>query len=115
MRSVIDKTIALDRVGGDEQLLGEAAGILLEDLPGWRAELSQALENSDAPIVRRVAHTIKGAVDVFGAQAAHDAALRLEEIAAGGDLNGASEAAADLERELERLLPELEELGRKTS
>ena len=42
------------------------------------AEIRQATETSDAGLLRRAAHTIKGSAAIFGAQPVLDAALRLE-------------------------------------
>jgi hypothetical protein len=51
---------------------------------------------------------LKGAVSNFGARAAADAALRLEQMGRAGDLSHASPALATLEMEMSALLRELE-------
>ena len=57
--------------------------------------------------MQRLAHTIKGAVDSCGASRAYDAAMVLERMGRGGELDGAPAAYATLGREIERVLPEL--------
>ena len=60
--------------------------------------------------ILRDAHSLKGAVGIFGAFAATDAALRLEAMAHAGDLTGAPEAYTALEKEISRLKPALADL-----
>ena len=70
-------------------------------------ELRSAVSRHDAAAVRRVAHTLKGAVSVFGAEAAQDAALNLETMGRYGDLSHSESAFERLAHALERLRPAL--------
>ncbi len=63
---------------------------------------------ANGPAVQRLAHTLKGAVGVFGAHPAFEAALRLETMARAGDLAQAEPAFAALEEALSRLRPILQ-------
>jgi HPt (histidine-containing phosphotransfer) domain-containing protein len=65
------------------------------------------LDRHDAGDLRRVAHTVKGALGQFGAEAACAAAQRLEAMGQDGNLAGAAEACAVLEQELRRVEPAL--------
>ncbi|HYH00914.1 MAG TPA: response regulator, partial [Terriglobales bacterium] len=67
--AITDMSAALGRVGGDEELLAELAGIFIEDLPRSVSELEGAVAQRDPERVRRAAHSIKGAVLNFGASA----------------------------------------------
>ena len=49
------------------------------------------------------AHSLKGTVSSFGAQAAREAALRLEVVGRSGDLTYAEPACAELEKEIASL------------
>jgi CheY-like chemotaxis protein/HPt (histidine-containing phosphotransfer) domain-containing protein len=105
--SVFDRAAALDRVGGDLELLIELAGMFMEDYPQLLAEIEGALRNGDSDALRQSAHTLKGAVGNFSAQNAYDAAYALEQIGRSGDLGEATGAYRVLKQELERLQPML--------
>jgi CheY-like chemotaxis protein/HPt (histidine-containing phosphotransfer) domain-containing protein len=102
-----DERAALERTGGDRELLGELIGVFLSEMPKWMRELEGALGRGDAAELRRVAHTVKGAVDSCGASSAYDAAMLLERIGRSSDLAGAPAAYASLDREIDRVLIEL--------
>jgi two-component system sensor histidine kinase/response regulator len=103
----IDWAVALQRVGGDRELLRELLEVYLDECPRWLAQLHAALAGHDEAGVRRLAHTIKGSMGQFGAQAAFLAAQRLEMLGQDGTLAGAPEACVALEKELERIQPVL--------
>src|SRR5262249_10302616 len=100
------------RAGNDVGLARELAGLFLEELPGWVAELTAAIERGDAPVATRAAHTIKGAVDHWGAAGAYDVALRLERLGRERKLDKARKLVPQLQRELEAIVPALRELAR---
>jgi HPt (histidine-containing phosphotransfer) domain-containing protein len=102
-----DPSAALSRVGGDAGLLKELAEMFVRECPGWMAEVRTALTQGDAVRVRRAAHTLKGAVGTFAAQAALEAALRLEALGRAGDLAGAEGAWSALEEAVRDLTPAL--------
>jgi HPt (histidine-containing phosphotransfer) domain-containing protein len=108
---VLDRAEALRRAGGDEGLLGQLARLFLGEAPAWLAEARAALEAGDAARVQRAAHTIKGAVGVFGAAEAFTAAFSLESRGRAGELVDARTALTALERALERLGPALRGLA----
>jgi two-component system, sensor histidine kinase and response regulator len=100
-----DWSAALATVQGSEELLREILEAFLEEAPRQLESIERALAASDGALLRRAAHTIKGAVRYFGAEKAFDLALRLETMAQSGDLSQAAAAAEALERELERITP----------
>jgi CheY-like chemotaxis protein len=102
-----DERVALERTGGDRDLLKELIAVFLHEIPSWMQTLRAALERRDAASLRLTAHAVKGAVDSCGASSAFDAAMLLERIAATGDLGGAPVALAVLERRIERARAEL--------
>jgi two-component system, sensor histidine kinase and response regulator len=106
----LDRELALSRVGGDAELLKEIAALFMEDYPNALAEIRAATARGDAKGVERAAHGLKGSVANFGAQAAADAALQIEQIGRAGDLSRAREAIDTLARALDALRPELEAL-----
>jgi two-component system sensor histidine kinase/response regulator len=102
-----DERIALERAGGDRDLLKELIAVFLNEIPAWMAALRTAIDKSDAAELRRIAHTVKGAVDSCGASGAFDAAMLLERVGASGDFSSAPSALAALERRIDLAKTEL--------
>src|ERR1700685_2295711 len=106
-----NKTEALDRIGGDEELLQELCQIFLEESPKLMQKLQLAIAEGDADGVTRAAHSIKGEASYLGASGSSQAARELEEMGRCKDLSRASETLAVLERELASLHHHLRELA----
>jgi len=106
--SIVSWKQALQAVDGDAVLLVELAGTFLEESPRLVADMEGALTRGDAPLLRRAAHTVKGGLRLFGAEAAFDLANVLEELGRQGNLEGA-------EPSLERLKGSLVEIHRELS
>ena len=102
-----DKSAALDRIGGDEDLLREVTGILLAEVPAHLQHLRDALGCGDADSVAAEAHKLKGAIGLFEARTGVAAARQLEEVGRTGDLLQAPRILGELEQELHRLVSEL--------
>jgi two-component system sensor histidine kinase/response regulator len=96
----IDPAIILDRFEGDRGLLREVVKLFLEDGPRHVSAIRQAIGRRDSEGVQRAAHSIRGSVGNFAADAAVGAALKLEMMGRGGDLAHADEACAALEEEM---------------
>ncbi len=105
-----DEAVALNRVGGDFDLLREVAELFLGDYPDSLANLREAVGAHNAVLVEQHAHRLKGSISTFGASGAVDAALALEKKGRAGDLSGAEENLHTLEAALAQLHPELEAL-----
>jgi two-component system, sensor histidine kinase and response regulator len=102
----------LDRLEGDRELLAELVKLFEEENPKHLAEARDAIAKGDAKTLERAAHTIKGSAGNFGAQATSEAAFELEQLARSGDLSQATGLLEAIEREIKRLLPELEHFSR---
>ncbi len=107
---IFDKNSALDRVGGDLDLLIELAGMFMEDCPNIVSQIEGAVESGDADTLYRSAHTLKGAVGNFSAQATFDAAYELEMKGRNNELDGSKKALDSLKQQLSLLEPELSSL-----
>jgi len=107
----LDTRGLMDRFEGDWQLLHDAAEVFRASCPRLLAKLHEAILSGDAEAVERAAHTIKGSAGNFGGQACVEAALRLEIMGRTHDLRNAADACADLEGEIDRLMPALAEMG----
>ncbi|MCS6851140.1 MAG: response regulator [Gemmataceae bacterium] len=103
----LDLAAAREHVGDDNQLLQELAGLVLDNLPAWLADLRQAAEAGDADKLRRTAHTLKGALGHVGAQQASRLALELEKTEPGRSAAEAAAACARLEAEWAQIQPQL--------
>ncbi len=98
---------ALKAVDGDSELLVDVARIFLSETPRLLDEIEGAIARTDAPLLRRAAHTIKGGLRLFGAETAYDLACRLEELGREGNVQAAAEpfenlkhAAVELQQDL---------------
>ncbi|HYM09459.1 MAG TPA: Hpt domain-containing protein [Bryobacterales bacterium] len=112
-REIVNLAAALDRVGGDSELLEEIAKLFLETAPRQLDQIRQAVADRDALALSRSAHTLKGSVGTFGADAAFEAALRLEKMGRSGELAGVDEAYAALEEVMQGVTQALLTLGEK--
>jgi two-component system sensor histidine kinase/response regulator len=108
-REPIDWEEALARVEGDERLLRELAQLFLDTHADELGRMRDALAEGDGATLADAAHKFKSAVGALGARTALVAALRLEALARRGELASAVGALADLESEVERLRPALQE------
>jgi HPt (histidine-containing phosphotransfer) domain-containing protein len=107
---VFDLERALGSFDDDMGLLLEIAQMYLSEGPSRMEEIRVALKDSDALAVLQAAHRLRGSLGALGACLAADAAQALESLAADGDIHEIAGAVADLEREVERLRPVLEDL-----
>ncbi|MGH9328767.1 MAG: response regulator [Terriglobia bacterium] len=110
---MMDREKALARVDGDVELLGELASLFLMHVPSQIHEIHAAVERRDLETLKQLAHSMKGCVGNFSAEAVLDAARRLETAAREGDLASIQEASEELEREIGCLRPELDVLAAK--
>ena len=105
-----DRIQALDRIGGDEQLLRDLCQIFLEESPKLMAKMRHALAAGDCDGLMRAAHSIKGESSYLGAGRTSEAARQLEDMGRNQDLAHAGHTLAELEREISSLQDELKEL-----
>jgi PAS domain S-box-containing protein len=104
---VLNAREVLARVGGDRELLRTLVQMFLNTSPEQMNELREAVRQRNAEAIRRVAHTIKGAVGNFSAGPAFEAALDLEMQARLQDLADVDAACQRLHTALEELKPVL--------
>jgi HPt (histidine-containing phosphotransfer) domain-containing protein len=90
-------------------LLKETLQILLDECPKLLQEIRECLASRDAKRLRRAAHTLKGAADVFAARRAVAAALHMEQLGKDERLDDAENAVQDLEAEVETLCTAIKE------
>ena len=100
---VWDRAAALDRLGGDEELLKELLGMLLQQISAGMPGIAQAIERNDPGGLEHIAHSLKGAAASLAAERFRQRAHDLELIGRSGDLSGVQAALGRLEDEDRRL------------
>jgi len=108
---IFDREAALARVGDDEELLLELVKIFLDDYPINLSAIRSALAAGNPKGVEYAAHTLKGAVANFGADAVVKEAFELEQLGRTGDIAYANDNLQRLAAVLELLDLELRPLA----
>ena|SRR5579863_3045867 len=110
-----DLAAALKRMGNNVELLKKIVEFFREDSGRIVDALRRAIAAGDSAEVQQAAHSLRGLIANFSAEAATHVALQLELMAQSGDLAAAPERLGELEQELSRLdasitagLPKLE-------
>ena len=91
-------------------LVSELAEIFLNDVAPRLQTLRQAVDQGEAALLARTAHTIKGSSGNIGAWRMSEISGHLQNVGESGNLSGAGKYLEDLERELDRVRPALENL-----
>ncbi|MBK5297407.1 MAG: response regulator, partial [Vicinamibacteria bacterium] len=99
---------ALDAVGGDRALLEKIVLLFLDQCPALIGQIRNAIHAGDGTAAAAAAHTLGGSLAVLAAQGAWDAAKRVEQLGASGDLTALDAARAALEDELVEVVRTLE-------
>ena len=100
----------LERVDGDRELLATLAEMQKAETPGALQEIRRCVESGDAEGLERAAHRLVGALVVFDAAEAVEAARTLEHLARSRTLADAPRRFAALEIEGQRLLTALDRI-----
>lgn len=106
-----NRSIALERVGGDEELLREVAEIYLAEYPPLLDKIRSAVSTRDGDALQRSAHTLKGSLAILGAEPAAALALSLESQGRQNRLDSAEDVLSHLEEELIRVHHEMHALA----
>ena len=99
----IDLDSVLERLDGDRAFLYEMIEEFIAFASEQVNELHTAVEEHNVEKVEHISHSIKGAASNLSIEPMRASALRLEEMARGGNLDGAEDLIAWLENELMRL------------
>jgi two-component system sensor histidine kinase/response regulator len=111
--------VAFDPAEFDESLMGNEVlerrvlGRFVDDMPGQLSLLAQAVSDGDAPRVRLVAHSIKGAAASVSGPEMREASWKLEQQGRDGDLASSADALRELSASFERAKPIMESFCRK--
>lgn len=102
-----DRSSALERLGGDEQLFRELASYFQEDSVAELSKIESAIEQDDWATARIAAHSLKGLAANFSAATTTDVARETEDAANAGDGERVRRLFPQLRSEVERLLAAL--------
>ncbi len=104
---MLNHELALERVGGDRELLQEVARLFLDDAARSLGEIEAAIAAGNAKLLEREAHSLKGSVANFGADPVVKAALALEQMGKRAEFAEAPEGLNRLRELMAQLEPEL--------
>jgi PAS domain S-box-containing protein len=105
-----DCRAAMERVGGSREFLAKLAQSFCRHLPATRTKLRKALDEHNADGIDIAAHTLRGTLGMFSAEAAILAARELESAARAQEWPAIRKAHADLEASLAPLEAALQKL-----
>jgi HPt (histidine-containing phosphotransfer) domain-containing protein len=103
-RKVCDLAATLTRMGSNVELARQILELFREDAPGYQVRLHEAIAKRDSGEVEKAAHSLRGMLSTFGADAAIEIALQLERAGSQGDLAMASAQICELDNEISRFL-----------
>lgn len=107
---VLDVEVSLKRVGGNMQILKTIVNAFLGASQAQFAEVEKAVNEAQTEPLRFAAHTFKGTVLNFEARKTASRAQALEDLAAAGKLDGASEILEELRACYQELRAEMEKI-----
>jgi len=104
-----DRAEMLERLAGDTELLDEVLVVFREECPRMMKEVREAVAGGDPELVRRTAHSIKGALLNISAVPAAAHAGELEALGREDRLAESGALLDQLQSEIERLQEALSE------
>ena len=113
-QEVFDGLKLLEDLDDDRDFIEESIAIFEADAPELLGEVRGAIDQGDAELLRRGAHTLKSMVGNFCAQPAIKAAAEMEQIAIDGELADGARRLENLELELDRLTEALHQFLKET-
>ena len=102
-----NRHVALQNIGSSEEFLADMIELFTAECPKQMAAIAAAYESRDVQALTRAAHTLKGSVSLFAAEAATASARRIEMMARDGNLDDYPKAWSELERRINELLAAL--------
>src|SRR6266568_2576942 len=112
---VLDRAALLDRVDGDMQLLGEVTGLFLQSCGELMASAREAMASGNTGGFAHDMHPLRGMLRSLSADAAQEAAGKLEELDLKKEREKADATYALLEQEVQALKAELSGLTDETA
>ena len=104
---VINWTAALEEIGNDEALLGELVTIFLKEASTLLADIRRSIDEGNAVLLRRSAHTLKADLRIFHSLRAMDYAAQLEQLGKNEQFEPAPSLLKQLEPQMGLVIAEL--------
>lgn len=101
--SPMDMVAALERLGGNRQLLADLVAFFFEDSPPLLSDIHDGVARCDWNGVHRAAHSLKGLAANFNAELAVRALDALESSCAAREVENMSQLVRDVDQEIARL------------
>jgi HPt (histidine-containing phosphotransfer) domain-containing protein len=111
----LNKDGLIKSVENDCNLLKELVEIFVNDYPQMLTTLHKSLKATDAETFSRTAHSLKGMLRNFQADAAADAAFELEKMGRQGELDGADQIIDSLTHQLDGVAKKLKAVVKENS
>ena len=102
-RKVFNKTEALKRIGGDEDILKQLAEEHIKHSSKLMIKMDKAVKTQDVEALIFTAHSVKGSLGTIGGEIASDIALNIEKLVKNGNLNEVKKEHALLKKAIKRL------------
>jgi HPt (histidine-containing phosphotransfer) domain-containing protein len=106
----IDKDALYSHIDGDEEILQMIAEEFLSNASSMMGDIRAAVQNSDPDALSHAAHSFKGAVSNFFAEAIREKAFKLEQMGRSGTTEGSESVFSEMEEEVSVFLEELKTL-----
>lgn len=106
----MDQQRALENVGGNHEILQEMIELFIGECPKQMHEIESAHADGDLQRLTRSAHTLKGSVALFAADAATEAAKRIEFMGRNNNVDEFDAAWAELQEDIDQLMSALGEI-----
>ena len=101
----VDRDEICERLGGDEELLCELAGVFIDSGTQLLGRLSEAMKSLDFANLGRAAHSLKGSASVFNLTEIVDATTELEQTAKGCEAERASVLVCRIKQQIQEVVP----------
>ncbi len=101
----------LKNVGGSTETLQAVLSLFAEECPKLMQGIRAAMTEGDCATLRRLAHTLKGTIQIFGVERPAATALRLETLGQEDNIKEAEGVFQQLTDEIEQLKTSLDDLA----
>jgi len=109
--STVDYQQVLKNVGGSTETLQAVLALFTEECPKLMEGIQQAIAKRDCATLQRLAHTLKGTIQIFGVEQHAATALRMETLGREENLPDAEGLWPELVKEIDQLKTMLDDLA----
>jgi HPt (histidine-containing phosphotransfer) domain-containing protein len=104
---MLDRQVALGRLGNDHELYEEICRLFKRDAADMLGKLREAIVSGETSVATRHAHSLKSVSASIGAMVFSDIARTAEFFGRDGNIIGMSDLLSELERNLNEVILEL--------